>query len=111
MGLVLRSQDKVIKQGKEQKKNENSENIKEKEMNEVLEACDLPKNQGDNATSRHLMAPSETSHISTRNGLYLVELLAKAILWKHPARDLEAVKQKASSRTPCADMTCILWWM
>ena len=37
-----------------------------------------PINRGKNATTRHLMPQSKTS--STRNGLHLVESLAKEIL-------------------------------
>lgn len=52
-------------------------------------------NEGDNATSRHLMAPSETSHIRTRMGyiylsywpkgphgnLQMSQVVAKTIGW------------------------------
>lgn len=39
-------------------------------------------NGGDNALTRHLLSSNEMS--SARNGLYLIELLAKGTTWKTP---------------------------
>lgn len=41
-----------------------------------------PNNTRDNVTTRHLLPPCETS--SARNGLHLIELLAKGTPWKLP---------------------------
>lgn len=45
-----------------------------------------PHSEGDNAPTRYLIAKSQTS--SDRNGLHLVEMLAKGIPWTPPSPNI-----------------------